>query len=463
MASSRSADLRVILCSGAIASLLSWPVAAADTWYNLYEEAVKIIQSQGDLDAARKKLDEARALRPKQGRSERMDGTRFVAYLPDLWIATIHVRQKRPEAALPLLDGLETARLVRPTDPEYPALRTLRTDAWRAIVSQADNAVQPLLREHKLRDARDRITRVEQIVRDTALTGPLREKLDAGFQTVLQRADAEITDQQIARAQATLAIAADFSPGDARVTALNQKLESAVAGMFTRADGLVSTGRLDDAEAALAALRAVRPSDPRIGPLEGRVQAARKPVDVLRPDNPGRADPARSDTVIPDPRKPDPQREPDVLPLDRQPVNRAAQLLTVKTGFREALGRLDWTGSEQALQQIQGLGTPADVAPLRAQLSAAKQREGIRAYLQGNYQGAAALLEGAATATRLDAHGQLFLASAYVATWLLEGRVDATRLDKARATYARASKNLSSRRLVSPAILAILDQTSPPR
>ena len=457
------AGVRAWVCAGAIVGVLSWPAGAADPWYKLYEDAVKLIQAQGDLDAARKKLDEARALKPQQGRQIRADGTRFIAYLPDLWIATIHVRQKRPEAALPLLEGLETERLIRQNDPEYVSLRTLRTDAWRAIVMQVDSAVQQLLRDNKLRDARERITRAEQIVRDTALTGPLREKLEAGFQGVLQRADGEITDQQIARAQATLAIAADFSPGDSRVTALNQKLESAVAGMFTRADALVTSGRLDDAEAALAALRAVRPSDPRIGALDGRVQAARKPVEVVRPDNPGRVDPARSDTVILDPRKPEPQREPDPLPVDRQPVNRAAQLVAVRTSFREALGRLDWTGSEQALQQIQALGTPGEVAPLRAQLSATKQREGIRAYLQGNYQGAAVLLEGAAAAIKLDAHAQLFLASAYVATWLIEGRTDASKVDKARAIYTRGAKSLASRRLVSPAILAVLDQTPPRR
>ncbi len=118
----RAVALLVVLATGAA----SHPPAlrAEDPWYELYQNALKSIQSR-KWSEAEKRLKAAMLSGPRPGRQVRMYGVRSIDYLPEYQLGLVYFNQRNYPDALEQLTKVQASGLVAQADPEFEPLKDM--------------------------------------------------------------------------------------------------------------------------------------------------------------------------------------------------------------------------------------------------------------------------------------------------------------------------------------------------
>lgn len=97
---------------------------AEDPWYELYQNALKSIQSR-KWDEAEKRLKGAMATGPRPGRQVRMYGVRSIDYLPEYQLGLVYFNKRNYSDALEQLTKVQASGLVKDGDPEAEPLKDM--------------------------------------------------------------------------------------------------------------------------------------------------------------------------------------------------------------------------------------------------------------------------------------------------------------------------------------------------
>ena len=104
-----------------LALALPLTLRAEDRWYELYQDALKSIESRKWAEAERR-LKAAMASGPPSGRQVRSYGTRMLDYLPEYQLGRVYFAQQRYADALEQFAKVQTSGLVNKGDSEFQPL-----------------------------------------------------------------------------------------------------------------------------------------------------------------------------------------------------------------------------------------------------------------------------------------------------------------------------------------------------
>jgi tetratricopeptide (TPR) repeat protein len=121
----RMARAVTLLAALATAAAAVPPVLRAeDPWYELYQDALKSIQSRKWAEAE-KRLKAAMAAGPRPGRQVRMYGVRSIDYLPEYQLGLVYFNQRSYSDALEQLTKVQASGLVKDGDAEAEPLKDM--------------------------------------------------------------------------------------------------------------------------------------------------------------------------------------------------------------------------------------------------------------------------------------------------------------------------------------------------
>lgn len=132
--------MRRSLLVGVVLALIAMIHLGAQSWYELYDDAIKDI-GEGRYAAAEKKLLQARKAGPESGDRRLRYGSLREPFFPEFFLGIVYLETNRPKEALEQFTQARAASIEKVRNPRFQEIGTLIKRAQdRLVVVVADNS-----------------------------------------------------------------------------------------------------------------------------------------------------------------------------------------------------------------------------------------------------------------------------------------------------------------------------------